>query len=272
MDLFVRESGSVHAPAIVFLHGGLMSGWTWNPVVERLQQYHCLVPDLPQYGRSFHQGPFEMGRAADAVAEIIRSRVRTGRAHLVGFSLGAQVGVQLLATAPQIVDRAVLTSTFVNTMPAVQLTRRLAGLLARTTLFRWALITRHWDNHLAAQNPVYRDDSRHVSGTQLAHIAVASSGFTLPEGLDTSPIPALFVTGGKELPFLRHWSAVLAQSMPNALDRIAVGMAHDWPLSHPDLFARAVEAWLNQTDLPAEIEPPTSRRRICSGTRSLPEG
>ena len=116
VDLYVRESGPVGAPAIVFLHGGDMSGWSWEPVVERMPQYRCLVPDLPQFGKSFHEGPFEMGRAASAVAELIRSRVGTGLAHVVGFSLGAQVGVQLLATEPKLVDRAVLCGTIVNAM------------------------------------------------------------------------------------------------------------------------------------------------------------
>ena len=111
MDLFVRESGPVGAPAIVFLHGAYTSGWSWEPVVERMQQYRCLVPDLPHFGKSFELGPFEMGRAATAVAELIRSRVGTGRAHVVGWSLGAQVGVQLLATEPKLVDRAVLCGT-----------------------------------------------------------------------------------------------------------------------------------------------------------------
>ena len=81
MNLFVREFGPVGAPAIIFLHGGTMSGWSWEPVVQRMQGYHCLVPDLTGFGKSFEQGPFEMDRAADAVAEVIRSRVGSGRAH-----------------------------------------------------------------------------------------------------------------------------------------------------------------------------------------------
>ena len=133
MDLFVRESGPVGAPTIVFLHGAYTSGWSWEPVVERMQQYHCLVPDLPHYGKSFEQGPFEMGRAATAVAELIRSRAGTGRAHVVGLSLGAQVGVQLLATEPKLVDRAVLCGTALNRVPFVPLTRRLLALPARNS-------------------------------------------------------------------------------------------------------------------------------------------
>ena len=127
MDLFVRESGPVGAPAIVFLHGGEYSGRSWQPVVERMPRYRCLVPDLPHHGESLQPGPFEIGGAAVAVAELVRSRVGTGRVHLVGLSLGAQVGTQLLAIAPELIDRAVLCGTIVDAMPVVRVTAPLLG-------------------------------------------------------------------------------------------------------------------------------------------------
>jgi pimeloyl-ACP methyl ester carboxylesterase len=253
VDLFVRESGPVDAPAVVFLHGGLMSGWTWEPVVAHMSRYHCLVPDLPQYGKSFQQGPFEMGRAAEAVAELIRTRAETGRAHLVGFSLGAQVGVQLLASEPELVQRAVLSSAFVNAMPAARLSRRLAGLFARTAPFRWLLITRHWDAAHAAENEAYFDDAHLNAGAQLAHIAEASAGFTIPDGLEKAQVPTLFIAGGDELGLIRRCAAALAQSMPNGVDRVARGMGHDWPMRNADVFARTVDAWLGDRELPPEI-------------------
>ncbi|WP_142391454.1 alpha/beta hydrolase [Mycobacterium sp. ENV421] len=262
MDLFVRESGPVDAPAIVFLHGGLMSGWTWEPVVDRMLQYHCLVPDLPQYGRSSEQGPFEMGSAAAAVAEVIRARASTGRAHMVGFSLGAQVGVQLLATQPHLIDRAVLSSTFVNMLPAVQLTRRLARLLTQTSWFRWAVINRFWDEREAAENADYQDDAQLNSGAQLAQIAEASAGFTLPTTLGESTVATLFLTGEKELRFVRYLAQTLADSMPYGIDGVATGMPHDWPLCRPDLFSRTVDAWLRRNPLPTEVVVPASGRHL----------
>ncbi|BBY62457.1 alpha/beta fold hydrolase [Mycolicibacterium helvum] len=264
MTLFVREYGPADGPTIIFLHGGLMSGWTWEPVVERMQQYRCLVPDLPQYGKSFHQGPFDMGRAANAVAEIIRTRASTGRAHVVGFSLGAQVGVQLLATEPQLVDRAVLSSTVINTLPAVQLTRRLARRLAQTAWFRWTVIDRFWDERQAADNVDYHDDARLNAGDQLADIAGASAGFTLPRGLGKSQVPTLFVAGSDELRLVRRSAAKLAQSMPNGVERVATGMGHDWPLRSPDLFCRTVAAWVCRAPLPPELVLPASGGRGLS--------
>ncbi|HEY9306122.1 MAG TPA: alpha/beta hydrolase [Mycobacterium sp.] len=256
MDLFVRESGPVTAPTIVFLHGANMSGWSWEPVVQRLQRYHCLVPDLPQYGKSVQQGPFEMNRAADAVAELIRSRVGSAGAHVVGFSLGAQVGVQLLATEPQLVDRAVLCGTVINSLPWNRLTQLTLGPLARITWFPWILNRRRNMRRFgipSAKLDDYREDLRLMRGQEFARIVAASGGFTIPDGLDKSDSPTLFLTGGKEMPFVRRWAAALAQPMPNGVNKVAIGMYHDWPLRYPDLFSRTLDGWLNDTTLPPEI-------------------
>ena len=259
MDLFVRESGPVGAPTIVFLHGAYTSGWSWEPVVERMQQYHCLVPDLPHYGKSFELGPFEMGRAASAVAEVIRSRVDTGRAHVVGLSLGAQVGVQLLATEPKLVDRAMLCGTALNTVPFVPLTRRLLSLPARNAMYRW--MVRHYRNAWQAKVPSahlgdYREDVRLITSGQLADVIMASAGFTLPKELDQSESPTLFLTGAKEMPVVRRWAAALAQQMPNGVDGVAIGMPHEWHTRNPNLFARTVDGWLTDSALPPEIALP----------------
>lgn len=264
MDLFVRESGPVGTPTIVFLHGAYTSGWYWEPVVERMQHYHCLVPDLPHYGKSFEQGPFEMSRAATAVADLIRSRAGSGRAHVVGLSLGAQVGVQLLATAPKLVDRAVLCGTAVNRVPFVQVTRRLLALPARNSMYRW-MVGRYRNAWQVKVPPAhldeYREDVRLITSGQLADVIMASAGFTIPEGLEKSDSPTLFLAGGKELPAVRRWAAALAQHMPNGVDRVAVGMNHDWATRDPDLFSRTVDAWLTDSALPPEIAVPNAVRR-----------
>jgi pimeloyl-ACP methyl ester carboxylesterase len=256
MNLFVRESGPVGAPAIIFLHGGTTSGWSWEPVVQRMQGYHCLVPDLTGFGKSSQQGPFEMDRAADAVAELIRSRVGSSRAHLVGLSLGAQVGVQLVATEPKLVDRAVLCGSVINTMSGVEVIQRLVLPFARTTWFRKA-IRRRWKASdvgiPVAKLDDYRSDMSLITGAQFAHLVAASARFTLPERLDKVDTPTLFLTGGKETRLARRSAAALAQPMPNGADRVACGMRHDWPLRYPDLFSRTVDGWFSSTALSRQI-------------------
>jgi pimeloyl-ACP methyl ester carboxylesterase len=262
MELFVRESGPVTAPAIVFLHGGEYSGRSWRPVVDRMQRYRCLVPDLPQHGESSESGRFEMGQAAGAVAELIRSRVGAGRVHIVGLSLGAQVGVQLLATEPKLVDRAVLCGTMVNALPGGQLTAPLLGVIARIS----RSVTIRWNARQvgmpSAETEDYGENVRVMTGAQVAPVVVASAGFTLPDGLDQSESPTLFLTGAKEMRLMHRSAATLARRMPNGVNGIANGMSHDWPLRFPELFSRTVDSWLNDTALPPEIEVPNQARQV----------
>lgn len=263
MELFAREFGAVGAPAIVLLHGAEYSGRSWKPVIEHLQQYHCLVPDLPQHGRSARQGPFEMGTAAAAVAELVRSRVGTGRVHLVGLSLGAQVGVQLLATEPELIDRAVLCGTVINDLPAVPQTRLALGLFARLTRSLFFTVTRnaHYVGVVPAKFTDHRAGMRFMSPTQLVNVVEASAGFTLPEGLGKVDSPTLFLTGAKEIRLVHRSAATLAQQMPNGVDRVVTDMGHDWPLRYPDLFSRTVDGWLSGTALPPEVAAPDPDRR-----------
>jgi pimeloyl-ACP methyl ester carboxylesterase len=263
VDLFMRESGAVGAPAIVFLHGGEYSGRSWQPVVDRLQEYHCLVPDLPQHGRSFRHHPFEMAGAAAAVKELIYSRAGAGRVHVVGFSLGAQVGVQLLAAAPELIDRAVLCGTIVDVMPGAPQAQQLLELLARMSRSLWFSVGKN-ARHVGlvpAKLTDHRADMRLMPPAQIGRIVSASVGFGIPDGLEEADAHALFLTGAKEMRMMHRSAAVLAQQMPNGVDRVAVGMRHDWPLRYPDLFSRTVTGWLSDTTLPVEITAPDSSRR-----------
>ncbi|ORB27078.1 alpha/beta fold hydrolase [Mycolicibacterium parafortuitum] len=256
MDLFVRDTGPLQAPAVVFLHGGRVSGWSWEPVIARLPGYRCVAPDLPQFGKSVALGPFRIDRAAEAVATSIRSRFGTAGVHLVGYSLGAQVGIDLLAREPALFASAVLCGTFVNTLPLVQPSARFVGALARTAWSR-RLVSYLWNARplevAANRTADYREDMRLALSEDAAQIVSASAGFTVPDGLETSEVPALFITGAGE-PWPAHRSAgELARRMPRGVNAVAAGMRHDWPLRYPELFSRTLRCWLTNADLPSQI-------------------
>lgn len=255
MDLYVRDTGPREAPAIVFLHGAQAGGSSWEQVLREMQGYRCLVPDLPHYGRSSQRGAFEIQSAAHAVAEIVRAHA--GQAHLVGFSLGAQVGAQLLATEPAVIDRAVLCGTSLNMLPGVPIMQLALAAFVRSA---WGqqMIKRNWSRRHPTNRAAARDDciedGRGISGTRLAGVAVASVGFSLPGGLEGSNVPTLCLAGSKELGFARHWTVAVARAIPDGVAAMAVGMRHDWPLHRPELFARTIDSWFSQSALPAEIK------------------
>ena len=105
--LYVNETGNLSAPTIVFLHGGGGAGWMWQLQVEALKNdYHLLVPDLPEHGRSAALKPFTIADSVTHIAELIRTRAHGGKAHVVGLSEGAQITVALLGAASEVVDHA----------------------------------------------------------------------------------------------------------------------------------------------------------------------
>src|SRR5512146_3276528 len=109
--LFTSESGAAENPAIVFLHGGGLSSRMWQPVIERLPEFYCLAPDLPEHGNSRSLAPFDLDDAARRVAEIIRLQVPGREAHLVGLSLGGAVALDIARIDPDVAGSIMVTGT-----------------------------------------------------------------------------------------------------------------------------------------------------------------
>ena len=103
--LHFRENGSKDKEAIVFIHGGGMTGLGWQTALRTMPEYHCLAPDLPVSGRSAHIAPLTLENAVEGLANLIRSNAPSGRAALVGLSLGANVSIGLFQQHPDLVEK-----------------------------------------------------------------------------------------------------------------------------------------------------------------------
>jgi len=120
-SLAFQSSGPNDAPTIVFLHGGGAGLWMWRPVIGHLPDYHCLAPDQPEHGGSREVKPFSMALAADKAAELIRTRRMAGRPAWWGFRKVHRSVVQLLASAPEVVGKAFISSAFIAAGPGAGL-------------------------------------------------------------------------------------------------------------------------------------------------------
>lgn len=265
--MYVREMGPADAPTLVLLHGGGVSGWIWQPIWQRLPQFHYLVPDLPEHGKSAAAGPFTIRDAAERIAELIATRAHGGRAHVVGLSLGGQVTTQLLATAPQCLQRVVLSGTAVRPAQALAFARHpwgrrlLQGLITAYMPFRnldWLLRA----NQRALGIPddltdEFRADTRRLTVDAFLRIVVdQSQAFRIPAGSTRANVPVLVMAGQKEDASIMESLRELVSTLPQAHGAIAPGLGHHWCLEAPGLFARTVQAWLSDQPLPLELRSP----------------
>jgi pimeloyl-ACP methyl ester carboxylesterase len=256
--LSVQEHGTENETSIVFLHGGSVAGWMWEPQVAALQgEFHCLVPDLPGFGASNDRTWVSIDDAAADVRELVATRGHAGRAHLIGLSLGAVVGLQVLAqdaNGETRIPSAVLSGTTV--IPAPFATRIAA--YAQLPLWRrrsyWAAMARAYG--ISAE-----DRDRFIeSGQAIAVETVRSVVDEVLGGIDLVPVrsvrtPVLLASGSRDSRSIREASiTALARALPQARAVLAPGGHHHWNAENPALFNAMVRSWVREGALAPGLE------------------
>lgn len=258
MKLYVYETGSKTQPAIVFLHGSPLSGRMWQPQLERLTDFHCLAPDLPEHGRSAKVGPFVMDDTVRQVADLLRKAAPSGKAHVVGLSFGGVVAQAMLTQTPEVVDHVILSGT------AGRMNKALLALLKFQLLVNRPILKRFAPDKVAAlmcsqfgipaqYTAAMSADIQRVSADAMLRFIMASYADIQTPTQTQSPV--LVVVGQKETPVAKVLARRLARAIPGAQGRLVPGLGHVWNLQDPDLFANTVRAWVTNRPLPEKLVP-----------------
>lgn len=96
---------------IVLLHGGLMSGSSFGPIIGTLAENHRVVTvDLQGHGHTLpFDRPMSFEAMADDVAGVIQ-HLKLGKTAVLGYSLGATTALRLAIQHPDLVSRLVHVS------------------------------------------------------------------------------------------------------------------------------------------------------------------
>jgi pimeloyl-ACP methyl ester carboxylesterase len=254
MSLYFEEMGNKNAPTIVFIHGGGVSGWMWQKQWEAFGDYHVLIPDLPDHGKSMGEGKIDIADSADRVAALIKERANGGRAHVVGHSLGAKVIVQTLATHPEVIDRAVVASALFRPVPLMNLMLNMPAY--RLTV--WMLKSRRVLDMQARQfnfpNDFYRENFKREISAETPEILSRiydqlNKYIALPEGLGGAHAPTLVLAGEKELKAMRLSVGNIARALPDAQGFLVKGALHNYPWAQYEVFNATVRAWLEGKEI-----------------------
>ncbi len=253
--MYVSEHGPKDAPSLVFLHGNAVGGWMWQPFLSVLQDYHCLLLDLPGHGKSNGQEWLSLADTADQVLRVIREQTSQQRAHLVGASLGGSVAFQILSTCPEAVDHTFITGASLLPMPGLgpfKIVLRLVSPLIKTDLFLRAALKAL--NISGEDSDQFRQALRAVSRRTFVHAWTQALDLRYTPALGKVTAPILLMAGEKEGKFIHRSNSMLVERLPNARERIAPGMGHGWMGESPLLFSRVLKAWLVDADLPGELQ------------------
>jgi len=246
------------APSIVFLHAIGTSSWMWAPLFARLTAFNCLAPDLPGHGESRDSAWVSIEHTADQVADIIRAQVETGRAHIVGLSMGSYVGLTLMARHPDVVDHAVLSGLNIMPLPGKAMMTLMAWVMAPLLKTRFgAQMNAKALNIPAAEVEGYREGLRQLSLRSFVTASGDATNYQAPAKLAKVTTPTLVVAGEREHELVHQSMRRLLELLPNAEGAVAPGLGHGWSAENPELFAATVAAWCGDQHLPPGMTPLT---------------
>ena len=251
--MFVNETGPADAPTILFVHGAGVAGWMWNGQVAALKaNYHCLIPDLPRHGKTGGTERFTFEATVELLADLIRTRAHGGRAHVVGLSLGGSLTIELLAWHSELLHSAIISAPAFGPFPIHLhlLTRLMATFTSKDFFIR--------QNAKIMQIPPedfeeFRHSQKQLTGPIIMEIMDAINSLRLNPTLRDVPVRTLTVVGEKEMAINKRAALLVAETMPNAIHRVAPGCHHAWNGERPDLFNAMIRAWVDGTPLPDEL-------------------
>ena len=237
--------------SIIFLHGGNVAGWMWGAQVPAFGDFHLLIPDYPGFGESNDEDWVSIADTADQVANLIAEHAHSGRAHIVGLSLGSGVAIELALRHPERVTSLFLSSTLVTRVGP------LTSVMTRLMLTQWNR-EGFWRT-LARSYGLPEDSVELFVSTGLGIKAAAARAIyaevitpIAPERLASIGAPALAVAGERDTPAIRRDSLkVLADS--GMRTAIAPGMHHQWNIENVELFNNAVRDWITGAQVAAGL-------------------
>ncbi|WP_449537657.1 alpha/beta fold hydrolase [Ferdinandcohnia sp. Marseille-Q9671] len=253
MGLHYQEYGDKSAPLMLFLHGGGVSGWMWDKQISYFTDYHCIVLDLPEHGKSKDSPPFSIKGSAEEVIKIIEDKAEGKKVILIGFSLGAQVIVQMLSMKPHLADVAFINSALVQPMSNAK------KWIQPTIRFSFPLIKMRWFSKLQANTlyvgedyfEQYYEESSQMKLETLVRVLEENMSFDIPAGFEKATGKILVTVGEKEKAVMKKSAKNLVETNSNCTAIIFPNMGHGVSMAMPDFFNTFIDTYINDGKLPS---------------------
>lgn len=229
-----RVAGPEDAPAMVHVHGFAISGNYLMPTAELLtDSFRVYVPDLPGFGRSPKPPTtltiIELGTALNHFMDAVGIE----RAVIVGNSLGCAITAELIAEAPEKVEKAVMVGLAggKQNQPLV----RAIGQMAKDGL-------KEPPRMITVAGPDYL----RFGPIRAIRLFSWMTQFPAYERFMAVPVPTMVVIGSED-PLRPSWKrirAALGEIPPQVTVVLFQGAAHAINFTHPRELAHVIRQYV----------------------------
>lgn len=268
-QLFVETTGA--GPEVVLVHG--LGGTTnfFEPLVASLaERFRVTRYDFSGHGRSPLAGELTLESLTAELALVIESQTASGRAHIVGHSMGTLIVQQLASTRPGLVQEVVLLGPVrEQSQAAKDATRARAALVREKGMAAVADTIAHaaTAEQAAIGNPLVRPFVRELLLGQdpeaYAQACEALAAAINPD-LTTIQSKVLLLTGSEDKVSTPASNEAMAADLGRAELLVAPGTGHWTVPEAPDFVTAAVVDFLTSTTLKA------AAKKTCACSNASP--
>ncbi|MGE6631950.1 alpha/beta fold hydrolase [Bacillus sp. NPDC077027] len=243
-------------PIMILLHGGGVSSWMWKRQIEMFSNdYDCYTPDLLGHGKRANEQPFSMKESAIEVLEWMDEHAHDRSIILIGFSLGAQIAVEILSRKPNRVDFAIINSALVIPLPWLYL------LVKPILPLMYPLLKKDWFIQLQAEKigipkedvADYADGSKSLQKRTLQSMFKENLHYRLPNTFQQASTRILITVGDLEKNIMKRSAQHLTEAHPQAVGVIVPSVGHSFTFEKAELFYDMVKSWIDEKALPEEL-------------------
>lgn len=242
-------------PLVLFLHGGGLSGWMWQPQVTALTAFDCVTPDLPEHGdnRGTH---FSLDSAAGFLEGWLDANAPGRPVHVVGLSIGGTVALTLARRRPEQMASLMLSSTSLGPLPGGRLVDWLTVLTL--PLMKTGFVVRRSARAFGLPETLYPSFERDMERLTLPTYRRMNAVFDEFQAQDVprlEGVRALVLAGEREAGFIRNNQRKICDALADSTGYVVPGGGHTWNFQLPELFNQTVRAWVLGEPLPTALIP-----------------
>lgn len=251
-DLFIETTGQ--GPDVVMIHG--LGGATpfYDPLINDLaDDFRFIRYDFNGHGRTPLSGELSIDSLTEELAEVIQTQTASGKAHVIGHSMGTLVVQQLAATRPELVESIILLGP-VRAQPdkAKAATRERAATVRDNGMSAIAegIAQGATSDQAARHNSLVRPLVRELLlGQNAEAYARACEALAAADNPDLSKITAktLLITGDEDKVSTPATNEAIEAELADAERHTITGIGHWTVLESPDFVADYVRTFLTRS-------------------------
>jgi len=246
--MIFKTWGNKENKTIVLLHGGGLSWWSNQEIIEFLEKYYFIVAVvIDGHGEDSDKTFVNIKNSAEQLINYIDNELNEKVYALIGLSLGGQIIIEAISQKNNITEYAIVESALVCPMKYVGV---ISPVMIKSS---YGLIRKKWFSMIQAKElclpkdkwDLYFEDSIKISKQSLINISKSNSNYELKESISHTKTKVLIIIGEKEIGKIKQSAEKLNKKLTNSKIFIAKKMKHgELSLSYTKTYIEIINSFL----------------------------